>query len=107
MKEYTVKEFAKILNVSDETIRRWDRNGKLPCSKRTEAGYRVYTEDDVVKAKFSLSFVVSRDFDVFKSSVCHHVKYDLKKWLLDTIQNDRINEYLKINKPEYAYYVLL
>lgn len=107
MKEYTVKEFAEKIHVSPETARRWDRSGKLPA-KRNKSGYRIYTEDDITKAlsKTKTSFVVSRDFDNFKSSICHHVKYDLKKWILDVLDKDRITEYLQKDKPEYAYYTL-
>ena len=108
MKQYTIKEFAKAINVSPETVRRWDRSGKFPCTQRTKSGYRVYTEEDVINvlSDKKTHFVVSREFDTFKSSVCHHVKYDLKKWLLDTLESDAIEKYLSEGKPEYAYYTL-
>ena len=108
MKEYTIKEFAEKIHVSAETVRRWDRSGKLRCTKRTKSGYRIYTDDDVSKvlSKKVASFVTSRNFDIFKSSTCHHVKYNLKQWILDVLDNDRITEYLKTNMPEYAYYTL-
>jgi len=43
-------EFAKQLGVSVETLRRWDRSGKLPA-KRTVSNHRYYTEDDLMVAR--------------------------------------------------------
>ena len=43
-------EFAKKLGISVETLRRWDRTGKLPA-KRTPANHRYYTEEDLAQAK--------------------------------------------------------
>ena len=43
-------EFAKELNVSVETLRRWDRTGRLPA-KRTPSNHRYYTEEDIAVAK--------------------------------------------------------
>ena len=107
MKEYTIKEFAEKICVSPETVRRWDRSGKCPA-KRTKSGYRVYTDDDVFKilSKSDTLFIVSEDFDHFKSSVRYHVRSNLKEWLLNTLDNNKIVKYLKENKPEYAYYTL-
>lgn len=42
--------FAKKLGVSVETLRRWDRSGKLPA-KRTVSNHRYYTEDDLMVAR--------------------------------------------------------
>lgn len=39
-------EFAKELNVSVETLRRWDRTGRLPA-KRTPSNHRYYTDEDL------------------------------------------------------------
>ena len=43
-------EFAEQLGVTVETLRRWDRTGKLPA-KRTPANHRYYTEEDLALAK--------------------------------------------------------
>jgi len=43
-------ELAKQLGVSVETLRRWDRSGKLPA-KRTVSNHRYYTEDDLMVAR--------------------------------------------------------
>ena len=104
--EYTVKEFAKEIGISEETLRRWDRTGKLKCDYRSKSGYRIYTDKTLVEYKSGNNYIVSREFDDFKSSVCHHVKYDLKNWFLDVLENQMIEKYLGENKPEYAYYTL-
>lgn len=44
MKKYKITEFAKLLNVSTQTLRRWDKQQKL-IAYRTPTGDRFYTED--------------------------------------------------------------
>ena len=48
-KIYRVKEFAERIGKSPDTLRRWDREGKLPA-KRSVGGHRYYHESDVRKA---------------------------------------------------------
>ena len=43
-------EFAKEIGVSVETLRRWDRTGKLKA-KRTPSNHRYYIEEDLLQAK--------------------------------------------------------
>lgn len=43
-------QFAEELGVSVETLRRWDRTGKLPA-KRTPSNHRYYTEEDLAVAR--------------------------------------------------------
>jgi predicted site-specific integrase-resolvase len=43
-------EFAEQIGVSVETLRRWDRTGKLKA-KRTPSNHRYCTEDDLAQAK--------------------------------------------------------
>ncbi len=42
-------EFAEQIGVSVETLRRWDRTGKLKA-KRTPSNHRYYTEEDLLQA---------------------------------------------------------
>ncbi len=39
----TISEAAEILGVSVDTLRRWDKSGKLSPVKTSEAGYRLYS----------------------------------------------------------------
>ena len=46
MKEYyTLSEVSDLLSVSKETLRRWDRNGKLTAVREPMSNYRVYKKD--------------------------------------------------------------
>lgn len=47
---YKPNEFAKKLSISVKTLQRWDVSGRLPA-KRTLAGHRYYTEDDLLIAQ--------------------------------------------------------
>ena len=44
----TIKETGKLLNVSKQTLQRWDNSGKL-ISIRTEGGHRRYKLSDIEK----------------------------------------------------------
>lgn len=48
MKTYRVHEFAKLINKSGSTLRRWDAQGIL-CPKRLPTNQRYYTDEDLKK----------------------------------------------------------
>ncbi len=43
----TVGEAAEFLGVSKDTLRRWDRAGKLKARRHPITGYRLYLEGDL------------------------------------------------------------
>ncbi|HDI50999.1 MAG: MerR family DNA-binding transcriptional regulator [Deltaproteobacteria bacterium] len=43
----TVKEAAEFLGVSSETLRNWDRTGKLVALRHPVNGYRLYRKQDL------------------------------------------------------------
>ena len=47
MKYYTVREMTEILGVTAQTLRNWDRLGKLKPHHTSPSGYRYYAEDDL------------------------------------------------------------
>lgn len=48
----TVKAAADAAGVSPKAVRLWESKGLLPVAERTEAGYRLFTEDDVGVLRF-------------------------------------------------------
>jgi len=50
----TVKEAAAFLGVSDVTLRRWDRAGKLPARRHPMNDYRLYARKDLERLKRQL-----------------------------------------------------
>lgn len=44
-----IREAAEILNVNPETLRRWDRSGKLKAIIISKRGDRRYREEDIKK----------------------------------------------------------
>lgn len=44
---YTISEVADILGKSTETLRRWDRDGKLPAVREPMSNYRVYRKEQL------------------------------------------------------------
>jgi DNA (cytosine-5)-methyltransferase 1 len=45
----TLEEAAKTLKVHKETLRRWDKSGKLPAVKVSDRGDRRYKSEDIEK----------------------------------------------------------
>ena len=48
----TIEQVAKILNVHQVTLRRWDKSGKLPALRvgtRCGVGERRYRREDIMK----------------------------------------------------------
>jgi site-specific DNA-methyltransferase (adenine-specific) len=43
----SIREVAEIIGVNKETLRRWDKMGKLPSSRNPINNYRVYHEDEI------------------------------------------------------------
>ena len=49
MEKYlSISQAAEILDVSPETLRRWDNSGKFKSSRHPINNYRVYSEEQVV-----------------------------------------------------------
>lgn len=48
MQSYTIKTAAEVLGVPTSTIRFYDRQGLLPFMRRSEAGYRIFDENDLM-----------------------------------------------------------
>lgn len=48
MRKYSIGQFAKLINKTQQTLRNWDKSGKLkPSYVDPETGYRYYTEDQL------------------------------------------------------------
>lgn len=61
MEFYTIKEFSQKIGVHENTLRRWDKTGKLVPHHKTIGGHRVYSQeqaDNYLKA-FSNNGVVN------------------------------------------------
>lgn len=57
----TVHEVAKLANVSERTLRYYDQLGLLPPAGETEAGYRLYSDDDLRRLQ-SILFLRELEF---------------------------------------------
>ena len=47
----TIKKAAELLGVSEQTLRRWDKQGKLRAARHPMNGYRMYARDTLVKLR--------------------------------------------------------
>ena len=52
----TIKEAAKILGVSCDTLRRWDKAGKLKAKRHPMNNYRVYSARTIKNLKDKIIF---------------------------------------------------
>lgn len=121
-----IKDVAKISGVSVRTLHYYDEIGVLTPSKRTDAGYRLYSNDDIEKLKtilmyreleFSLSdirdIVFCPDFDRNKAVLQQIELLKLKKKhieeLITLAQNiltkgDNTMNFYPLNNPEAEKY---
>ena len=53
----TIQEVAKKLGVSLDTLRRWDKNGKLKSIRLTPTGHRQYNLDDIESLSENIFFI--------------------------------------------------
>lgn len=49
---HTVSRAAQQAGVTRKAIRTWEDRGLLPPAERTEAGYRLFTDDDIALLRF-------------------------------------------------------
>lgn len=47
----TIKAAAEVLAVSEQTLRRWDRAGKLPAKRHPMNGYRLYSRRNILELR--------------------------------------------------------
>jgi DNA (cytosine-5)-methyltransferase 1 len=117
MKEYlTLAEAAELIGKSKETLRRWDREGKLPAVREPMSNYRVYRKSQVEmlfsdfiandKSKSTSNYVEpERDFSVLELFAgagglavgleaaglkCVGLN-EIDKWACQTLRNNRPN----------------
>ncbi|MDF2379625.1 MAG: MerR family transcriptional regulator [Candidatus Gracilibacteria bacterium] len=89
MNSYTVKQLANLVKVTIKTLHHYDEMGLLKPTQRTDAGYRLYNRDDLLKLQqimiykemeFSLKeikqLLEDPDFDIKKAL------HEQKKFLL-------------------------
>lgn len=51
---HTIGDAAKAIGVSAKAIRIWEAKGLLPPADRTQAGYRLFSDDDIAILRFIL-----------------------------------------------------
>ncbi len=47
----TIKAAAEVLDVSEQTLRRWDKAGKLSARRHPMNGYRLYVRREVLELR--------------------------------------------------------
>ena len=47
MKYYSIGDFAKLIGVTQQTLRNWDKAGKLKPSHKGKSGYRYYSQQQL------------------------------------------------------------
>ncbi|MGE3279307.1 MAG: MerR family transcriptional regulator [Candidatus Altimarinota bacterium] len=83
MKKYTVKQLAELSGVTVRTLHHYDEIGLLKPSSRTEAGYRLYEEKDLMRLQ---QILIYREMDFSLEdikSLLDDPDYDVKEALHD------------------------
>ena len=95
MKYYSAKTVTQILGVTAQTLRNWDKEGKLKPAYTKSNGYRYYSEEDV------LSYTKERNTKKERKLV-GYVRVSSKKQEDDlNRQKENLESYLKQTNQEY------
>lgn len=52
MNQYTRKDLSELFNIGKETLRYYESINLIPSPMRNKSGYRVYSEEDVLRVEF-------------------------------------------------------
>ena len=66
-KYYTIKQAAELLGVSDDTLRRWEAEGKIK-PVRTKGNHRRYADDDLNRIRLTMPCLAEYDAIAIKRS---------------------------------------
>jgi type I restriction enzyme M protein len=53
-KLYTIEEAAEFLGLTSQTLRNWDKSGKINCIREPGSNYRLFSEDELDSIKISV-----------------------------------------------------
>ena len=95
MKYYSAKTVTQILGVTAQTLRNWDKEGKLKPAYTKSNGYRYYSEDDV------MSYTKERDRKKEKKLIGYIKNSSLENEVSLTRKKESIEAYLKSTNQEY------
>ena len=110
MKYYSSKKDTEILGVTAQTLRNWDKEGKLKPAYVKSNGYRYYSErqlDDVEKIKvfkscsFSLDELVG-NWGRFNTSTIRNKKAELLNHIQDIMNQVQVLDYIESNPKEFG-----
>ncbi len=106
-KKLRIGELARLVQVSQDTLRFYEKQGLLTPSLRSQAGYRLYSQADLERVGFILSakrvgFTLNEIHDLLGLEVTKDDKSceDVKRFVdekLDSL-NQRIGEMRRIQK---------
>jgi len=127
-KYYSLSEAAEILGKSKETLRRWDRNGKLTAIREPMSNYRVYKKEQLnlfssfindIEEETNNVIKPIKDFNVLelfagagglaigleKAGLKCVALNEIDKWACQTLRNNRPNwEVLEGDVKSFSFY---
>ena len=77
-KYYSINEFSKILGVSAQTLRNWDKNNKLKPHHTSTNGYRYYSHDQLNQV-MNLNPIIDKKVIGYCRVSSHKQKDDLER----------------------------
>ena len=80
MRNYNVVEIAKLLNVNNETVRRWIRSGDLKSTQTSKKNGNVINEKNL--------------YEFMKTKPKYRTMLDLSEFQIDNTYEEELNELL-------------
>ncbi|HHQ4559026.1 TPA: MerR family DNA-binding transcriptional regulator, partial [Aeromonas hydrophila] len=80
-KLYTVEEAAKYLGLTSQTLRNWDKSGKINCIRDPESNYRLFSEDelDTIKSSVKAKAIKPKNNELSQELYRLETNIDLKR----------------------------
>lgn len=106
MKHYLIGDVAKLLPISKDTLRYYDKLGIVSPTKSNTNGYRYYTKDDLLALSYVL---ILRDLEVpleeIKERLSNNTLDDFKELLnrQESMIDDKLSRLLKLKESIYYF----
>jgi DNA-binding transcriptional MerR regulator len=102
---YRIKTVAALTGINPTTLRAWERRYDVVVPRRTDSGYRVYSESDIamlsqIKTLVDRGLKAGEAIDLVRRGVAQLAPADLPPSSLSSVRDDLLAALLELNRAE-------